>query len=650
MISNNQLMLRLVQVVVMVFSISQISLAQPSADLARLQVKYPGKFVITESATLDIAFELTKTGEPELSFTENSSLFVLADNSTVLSESKEYFNSKLEVKELEAYSLVPNQNSYKKYPVSTFTKTHETGDGVFYDDMYAYIFNFPMVGKGTRLVTSSKTVCSDPFYPISFFFGNQIPVENAVITLTLPENVDIIYHLFGYDTTEIRFSKTRKGKFTTYKWSSSPSRSYISDKDSPSSRYFTPHIIINIAGYSYKGKYTRVLGNLKDLYAWDYAKISNLNSPPSPEIKQLADSICSGGPTDHEKVRKIFRWVQQNIKYVAIEDGDNGFVPREASLVLQRRYGDCKDKSSILNAMLRSVGLKSDLAWIGTRSLPYKYSEFPAMANSNHMIAIWWDENNKPLPLDGTTLFHSLHDIPASIQGKQCIIAKGPDDFVLYEIPVSLPEDNISIDSVWMSFENGLLKGNGVASFTGELKTDLLASFEGVDSTKYKNLLNRLIPMASNKFTYTAAAVSDLQKLDQPLTVAYNFELPDYITSNNGSIYVNLNIERYLSDIQLKADRWIPVDIETPFIHRFISVLKIPENTVVGNLPETSSYSNSKFSFNQEYTRTGNSILLSTEIMANFQLLTSVDEIKQFREMLGLLNKSFVKSIVLTKK
>lgn len=647
-VSNKSGLHYVVSVVLILLCISLASSAQPQADLDRLQAKYPGAFFITESVTNDLTFEITKSGIPKLSCTDYSSIFVLGDNATVLSESKEYFSTRFEVKELNAYSLVPDQNSYKKQSVTNFTKTRETGDGVFFDDLYAYIFNFPSVSKGTKLVTISKTVNSDLFYPIVFYFGAYTPIDQARLTLTFPEYVDISYHMFGYDTATITFSKTNKGKNVIYEWTGGNAKSYIADDQSPSARYFTPHIIVNIAGYTYKGKYTRVLGNLKDLYGWDYSKISHLNSTLSPEIRLLADSITASLSSDREKVKHIYRWVQQNIKYVAIEDGDNGHVPREAALVLQRRYGDCKDKSSLLTAMIHAVGLKSSLAWVGTRTLPYKYSEFPAVLNSNHMIAIWWDEQSKPVILDGTTLFHNLGEIPSTIQGKQCIIEKGPDDFQLYQIPLSLPAENVTTDTVWVNIKNGLLNGKGTSSFTGEFMSNTLARFEGVDSTKYNMVLNKLIPKASNKCKYTSAKVSDRHNLDQPATVNYDFELPDYITSNNGSSYINMNLERYLNDVQLKADRWIPIETETPFMHRFVCILQIPGNTTVGSLPEASSYKQPGFSFSQQYSREGNTIILTTEITADGRIIEGPD-IGRFREMLLELNKAYKKSIVLTK-
>ncbi len=647
MISNKPLFLCFVKVVIVFFCFTLASSAQPSADLARLLAKYPGNFVIAESVTRDVNFEITRNGETELSFSDYQAIFVLADNATVLSESKEYFNSQLKVRELEAYSLVPIDNAYKKQTVTDFTKAREAGDGVYYDDLYTYLFNFPSVCKGSRLVTTSKTVSSDPFYPVVFYFGGNIPVEQAKLTLTFPDNVVVSHRMFGYDTTSVSFSKTKKGRYNTYTWSGSSSKSYLADEQSPSSRYFTPHVIINIDGYSYKGKYNKILGSLKDLYDWDYSKITSINTEISPEVKYIADSITANLESSREKVRQIYSWVQQNIKYVAIEDGDNGLVPRQASLVLQRRYGDCKDKSSLLTAMIRSVGLNSNFAWVGTRKLPYKYTDFPALSNSNHMIAVWWDEHNKPVILDGTTLYHSLGEIPSAIQGKQCIIEQGPDNFMLYEIPVSKADENISTDSVWISIENGLLKGHGKATFTGEPKSEIMASFEAIDSARYVNILNKLIPKASNKCKYTTAQVSALDNLDQPFTITYDFELPDYVTTNSGSSYVNMNIQRFMNDSQLKADRWIPVELETPFINRFVSVLQVPDNTAIGILPEISIFNQPGLNFRQQYNRKGNTVILTSEI-TTLNRSFSGEEISRFRDMLIALNKAYNKSIVLS--
>lgn len=634
--------------VALIFYLAQSTVAQPAEDRVRFQAKYPGALYITESDTRDVTFKFGKNGEPLITYADYNSLYVLTESATNLSESKEYFSSKFEMKDLEAYSLIPGKNAYKKQAVAGFTKSREFGDNVFYDDMYSYIFHFPSVAIGTRLVTTSTTQNTDPYFPVLFYFGARTPIDNVRLTLTLPEEVGIAYHMFGYDTNCVKFTQTKKGRNIIYEWSGSNAKSYIGDDLAPSFRYYIPHIIINITGYTYNGKYIRVIESLKDLYNWDYANVSKLNLTISPEIKILSDSLTAGSTTNYDKVAHIYQWVQQNIKYVAIEDGDNGHIPREAALVLQRRYGDCKDKSSLLRAMLRSVGLKAGLAWVGTRELPYKYSVFPAINNSNHMIAVWWDDNNKPVLLDGTTLFHPLGQVPSSIQGKQCIIERGADDFVLYDIPVSTPSENITVDTVWIRIENGMLKGTGKTVFTGEKKPLLLALFGGADSSQYKNILYKQIPKASNKCNYVSARVSDLKNTNQPLSVTYSFELPDYITTHANSIYLNMNTERYLGDVQVKADRWLPLEFDEPAIHRLISILQIPENTILGSIPENSSFTNPDFSFRQQYTRQGNSLVLFSEITNNCLLVES-EQIALFADMLATLNKAYKKSIVLTK-
>ena len=134
------------------------SAAQPETALEHFRAKYPGSFYITETDSRDVTFQFGKNGQPQITITDYNSLFVLTENATNLSESKEYFSSKFEVKSIEAYSLVPGQGSYKKQSVTGFTKSIELSEGVFYDDLYAYIFHFPSVAKGTRLVTTSTTV------------------------------------------------------------------------------------------------------------------------------------------------------------------------------------------------------------------------------------------------------------------------------------------------------------------------------------------------------------------------------------------------------------------------------------------------------------------------------------------------------------
>jgi hypothetical protein len=86
-----------------------------------------------------------------------------------------------------------------------------------------------------------------------------------------------------------------------------------------------------------------------------------------------------------------------------------------------------------------------------------------------------------------------------------------------------------------------------------------------------------------------------------------------------------------------------------PEIHRFVCTLQIPDNFIVSSLPEPILFENPHFGFRQHYSRNGNSIMLTSEITTDCQLIEG-QEISRYRDMLIALNKAYKKAIVLTKK
>lgn len=621
--------------------------AQPAADLALLQQKFPGQPFVGITENLDVGFDLAG-GAPVIHLARYKEIAVLADHSTSFSESREYFSNHYQVKKLEAYSLVPDQNQYRKVPVQSFTKSVDWDNMVYYDDQFTYTYAFPSVGKGCRLVTRYEATCSYPWLPVVFNFGGTLPMEKSTVSVSFPKEVDIRYHVFGTDTALVHFTKAAKGNRMKYTWEASFGNPFDHDAVAPSMRYYVPHVIIQIAGYTVNGRYTPVIGSLDDLYRYNYSHISGLSKIPAPGVKRLADSLNAGVSDDREKVRNIFRWVQKNIKYVAIEDGDNGLVPREAADVLKRRYGDCKDKTSLLVAMIRSQQLNAAYAWIGSRDLPYKYSEFPSTMADDHMIAVWWEHSGSPVILDGTTFSHSMADVPAFIQGKECLIEKGPDDYLLYTIPVAAVNRNQIYDSLFIELRGDTVTGHGFARFTGEPRADMIGRFEGKDTTAWKNILREELNRISNKITITRIHVLGDDGADAPFILEYRFVIPDYLVKTNKSSYINLNLSRYLQQTRIKDDRKIPVEAEMTHGYRFVCAFRVPDGYSVLQLPRGSSYEDPSFGFRETYTRQNELVVLKSDVVINF-LVIDGKELTAYQQMLSLLNRNYAKSLQLEK-
>lgn len=620
----------------------------PENEFNAIKSLYPEDPIITLIQKKEVEIVPDENGIPVMHIKETRIDMILSESGANISEGKEYFNSKDVVKKFEAYSLVPDGSKYKKFAVTNPKKSTEFDDHLYYDDSYCYSFNFPATAKGVKRCTYSETEVHDPYYPMTFHFAGFIPVDQAELVITMPRDFEINYRLLGGDISSVQESQVKKGLLITYRWISHQPKVKERDFMAPGYRYFRPHLIAQIASYSNKGNVTRYIGNQKELYQWLFKKIEGLNDTISPEIRQITDSVTTGIYDPAEKIRAIYKWVQNNIKYIAIEDGENGFVPREASIVLKRRFGDCKDKTSLLTAMIRAVGERADFASVGTRELPYKFSEFPTVSCANHMVAVWWN-NDKPVILDGTSRQLKMEDVPAFIQGKECLIESENGHFLIYEIPVAEPFRNTQSDTIELTLNHDLLLGTGFTTATGEIRTNLALQLERKEIKKQIDYWSAAIYSSSDKLQVTKIQTSDLSDINQPLNVRFEFRLPDYLTRQGENTYVNMNVERLFTRLEVKSNRKIPIDVESKWEHQIVYKLRILENMSVSYLPAPTAYSNPKFGFSQKYEKTNCEILLRTRIYMN-TLLIEGDDITAFREMLESLKKAYRQSIALTMK
>jgi hypothetical protein len=95
-----------------------------------------------------------------------------------------------------------------------------------------------------------------------------------------------------------------------------------------------------------------------DVGEWEI-QLTNGRMDASPEIKQEVSTLTASAPTPLAKMRALADFMQRNIRYVAIELGMGGWQPHPAAQVYDHRYGDCKDKATLMRSMLREIGVES---------------------------------------------------------------------------------------------------------------------------------------------------------------------------------------------------------------------------------------------------------------------------------------------------
>src|ERR1700756_2875113 len=116
-----------------------------------------------------------------------------------------------------------------------------------------------------------------------------------------------------------------------------------------------------------------------------YVGLTNSRSDASPEIKQKVTALTASSPTQLAKMRAIAQFVQHDIRYVAIELGIGGWQPHYAAEVFSHRYGDCKDKATLMRSMLHEIGIESYHVPINTERGSIT-RETPPHHGFNHVI------------------------------------------------------------------------------------------------------------------------------------------------------------------------------------------------------------------------------------------------------------------------
>ena len=116
-----------------------------------------------------------------------------------------------------------------------------------------------------------------------------------------------------------------------------------------------------------------------------YGKAALPQSKPTPEIRVLADEITRGIADRRAQAAAIDVWVKQNIRYVAVYLSVGRVVPHDAATVLKNKFGDCKDKVTLMSALLAAKGIASEAALINLGPA-YSLPEPPTLAVLNHVI------------------------------------------------------------------------------------------------------------------------------------------------------------------------------------------------------------------------------------------------------------------------
>lgn len=370
--------------------------------------------------------------------------------------------------------------------------------------------------------------------------------------------------------------------------------------------YNIPHLVLLSKSYEHDGKKTKIISDTKDLYGWYKSLVDSVDDNDSI-YKSFTLQLTKDCKTQEEKVKAVFYWIQDNIKYLAFADGIAGFMPESSQNVFKSRYGDCKGMANLAKNMLKILDIDARLTWIGTRHIAYDYS-IPSISVDNHMITTVYLKNGKKYHIDPTEKFISLGDYAERIQGRQILIENG-NDFIIDSIPVFPIERNTTDYKYSLKLDKDKLSGSASHVYTGENRIGLYNLIQSIPSDKKSMVLNRIAGASSYNFKVKDFKSSSFTDRDIPLNMTYNVEISNHVIIDQNT-YVNLNFDRLYENDLADTNRYTDIDLDGKSIENYSIELNLNGLNKIIYLPDPVKIDNEDFSIYLEYKQIDNKLLL----------------------------------------
>ena len=626
-----------------VFSFSQ------EQTLALLKERFKSQKVVylSEKEHLNI---VTKDNTYSIFSDVEWEMMYLTDKGNSYSDQSIYFSKFTEIKDIKALSFLPKSRpgAFKKVKVTKFETEDVFSNSYFFHDSKKIKFTFPGTEEGTKIKLSYREKIKDPRFLGQTFFISFLPKVHSKYSVSFPSNVDLKYKMFNMEGHPIKFETTTKKGKTTYSWTVENQDAFESVRNAPNIKYYAPHLALYIGDIRLKDTTITVLPNLDALFSWYNGLVENVNLEPDSTLQNITRSLIKGLEGKDEKARIIFNWVQNNIKYVAFEDGMGGFIPRPAARVCRNRYGDCKDMSSIITEMLRYAGIESSLTWIGSRELPYDYTDIATPVVDNHMIASYRNEKDEIIYLDAVGSYTPYGYPTGFIQGKQALIRKKEGKYEVERVPIVTKEKNVKHQKMHMVLDGTKLTGKGSVATVGYSKLDFVYPLISKNLKERTVALEAMLEKGSNKFKIQKASFDGLKNRDKPLKIEYDFTIEDYVKRAGDEYYVNLNLDKNLKSSKLDIEKrnGISVEHEYKVLDQDEIELELPLGFEITYLPKNAGYSNAEFGFSIDYKILGNKVYMKKEIYIN-TLMLKASNFLAWNSMIKKLNKAYKDVVVL---
>ncbi len=449
-----------------------------------------------------------------------------------------------------------------------------------------------------------------------WFFQEEIPVDEARLTIQLPSGWDYKDSWANHPPqAAVQLGPNR------WQWVCRGLRGIPDETHSPSMGALEARMSV-----AFFEPAASNLASWKAIGDW-YYKLTGGRRDPNPDIAAKARQLTSSADTFDGKVRTLATFVQSEVRYVAIEIGIGGYQPHPASEIYRMRYGDCKDKATLLSSMLKEVGIDSDYVLVDTQRGVVQ-PDVPSTVFNHAILAIAVPANapadkyrslvkttsgKRYLIFDPTDEYTPPGDLRTGLQGSYGLLAAASGGELIM-LPVEAPDTNVlDREGKFTLQADGSLAGSVTERLTGTHASRQRANLVHENESERAKALDRYLSESVKNASVQQLKFAAIGARDKDLTVEYQMVAAGYAQRSGSLVLLRTRILGE-KGIELEwAKRKLPIQLAGATREKDTFEIQLPPGYVVDDLPDPKQVDVGFASYTSKIEATGSTIRYSRE-------------------------------------
>jgi transglutaminase-like putative cysteine protease len=509
-----------------------------------------------------------------------------------------------------------------------------------YSEYKELTFCMPGVTVGSiidyKVVIDDKVPHIEGKYSNEFYFQWYKPTYVCRYKVITPKGMDLKYLVLNpLKGIEIPPKIIGDGDKKVYLWEYKYIPQIIEEKSMPPMSEVAFRIMVT------------TMDSWEEFSNWWRKKIEG-KTEPDQAIKKKVAELTRDLSSSKAKMEAIFDYVKREIRYVSIGLGKSGYEPQDAKQVFENKYGDCKDKSTLLISMLRTAGIPAYYVLIPTAGIGSLIKDFSYPFQFNHCIVAVENEKGYHF-VDPVAENYRFDYLPGSDRNRDVLIFK--DENALFsKTLLAKAEDNAYRTQQKITIGlDGSIEAEVKHFGFGEIEASLRSIFINNRPTKVKEALEKTVHEISSGAKLLAYTHSDPLNFKERFELNIKYIAQDYCRKAGDILIFDVPEIGEGCPATGKKDRRYPIWVWNNSYSKDEVEFNIPEGFEVYHLPELVEIRNPYFEFRSSYRQEGDKIFYQGELTRN-ALRIAPEEYSSYQNYCFRMEKSFDRSVLFRKK